>query len=397
MKILLCTESFSPNISGVATATKNLAQNLIKFGHEAIVLTPGNVRRIHRDSHFKEYEVSRIPSIINPFRKGFRVTFTSKKSIKKILMKLKPDLVHLQDPASIGILVRDAAHELNIPVVITNHFSLEYALSYVKGMTPIVPLLKKGLIDYLVRFYNRCDQIVTPTETFARQVREWGVKTPVRAVSNGIDVEKFLVHFDETELADFRARHQLPNKPIVLYLGRVDKDKSIDVIVRAIPNVVNQVDAHFVIAGNGGEMDNLKKLAMELGVSERISFLGFLDQQNGDFIKMYKSATVFAIPSTIETQSIVTLEALSSRVPVVAADAGALPELVIDGKDGYLIRPGDSVALAKYLVEIIRDKKKQVEMGDYGLTIAMHHQMETAFGEMAKLYQEVIERKRIVS
>ncbi|MEI8143217.1 MAG: glycosyltransferase [Candidatus Berkelbacteria bacterium] len=394
MKILLASESFPPNVSGVATATKNLAQNLVKFGHTAIVITPGNVRQNKKDDRFPDYDVIRIASIPNPFRKGFRIAFSSKNRIKKILLETKPDLVHLQDPAAIGTLVRDTANDLGIPVVITNHFSLEYALSYVKGLSPIIPLLRQGLITYLANFYNHCDQVVTPTETFVKQVRQWGVKKPVIAVSNGIDVSKFITHFTKDELDDFRKSHLLPDGHIILYLGRADKDKSIDVIIRSIPEVASKCDAHFVIAGTGGEIENLKKLATELNVDKNVTFLGFLDQKNDDKIKMFKSATVFAIPSTIETQSIVTLEALASRVPVVAADAGALPELVIDGKDGYLIKPGDHQALAKHLIEIIKDKKKQQDMGDYGFTIAMHHQMDTAFKEMLALYKEVIERKK---
>lgn len=397
MKIVLASESFPPNVSGVATATKNLAVNLTKNGHEAFVFTPGSVKGHRRDHNFSDYEVIRIASIPNPFRNGFRITFISKNKIKNLLKEINPDLIHLQDPASIGTLLRDAGKELGIPVVITNHFSLEYALSYVKGLTPIMPLVRQSLIAYLKTFYNKCDQVITPTETFAKQIRDWGVAVPVQAVSNGIEIDKFLKKYSHDELEEFRQKYHLPENPLILYLGRVDKDKSCDVIVRSIPEVVKHTNAHFVITGSGGEVENLKRLASELKIDDKITFLGFLDHANNDVVKMYHAASLFAIPSTIETQSIVTLEALSSKLPVIAADAGALPELVIPGKDGYLIKPGDHKSLSKYIIELISDDKKRRHFGEYGLTIAMHHQMDRAFGEMLELYQEVIKNHHKLS
>ena len=393
MKVILATESFAPNVSGVATATQNLAENLSLAGHEVWVFTPGNVLATKVDRNFAKYTVIRLKSIPNAFRAGYRITFIAQRKINAEVEKIQPDIIHLQDPASVGTLLRNAGRKFDIPVVITNHFSLEYALSYVKFAGPAVPLLKIGLVKYLVNFYNKCDQVVTPTETFRRQLESWGVKTPVRAVSNGIEVEKFIKIPKKELLEKTRENLHLPDNPLVLYLGRIDKDKSVDVIVQAIPEVTKRTNAHFVFAGPGDKVDEIKELAEELGISNKITFLGFLDQDSPDFIRLHQVAAVFVIASLIETQSIVTLEAMSSHLPIVAANANALPELVHNGENGFLFPPGNAKKCAEAIIKILQNNKMAERMGRASVLLAMHHQMQRAFGEMVELYKEVIERK----
>jgi len=392
MKVILGSESFPPNVSGVATATMNLATNLTNAGHSAFVLTPGKTYKAKKDNKFSEYDVYRLKSIVNPFRRGYRIAFVSDLEVEKIVRKIQPDIIHLQDPATIGQALRRVGKKLGIPVVITNHFSLEYAMSYLKGLSPFIPLFRAALIEYLVLFYNKCDTVVTPTETFRRQIVGWGVKTPVYAVSNGIRIEKFLAHTPEKQIIAVREKFGLPNKPTALYLGRVDKDKSIEVLVRAIPLTLKKIDAHFIIAGTGGELEHMKSLVTELKIEKSVTFIGFIEHNSPDFVCLYKSTTLFAIPSTIETQSLVTLESMSAGLPVVAARAGALPELVHNGRNGYLFPPGNSKQLASWMVKIFNNKKLTEKMGKESVKIALPHNMDHAFGEMLELYQKVIDK-----
>jgi len=395
MKVILGSESFPPNISGVATATVNLAENLVKSGHEVFVFTPGKTYGNKIDPAFSKYEVYRLKSVVNPFRRGYRITFAPDWAIEKLVRKVNPDIIHLQDPAMIGQALRRVGKKLGIPVIITNHFSLEYALSYVRALNLFRPIFRTELINYLVLFYNKCDAVVTPTETFRRQIEDWGVKVPVRAISNGIEIEKFLKYYSSKKINQIQTKFHLPGNPLVLYLGRIDTDKSIDVLIRAIPEVLSKMDAHFVITGTGGELENLKELVKKLRIEQVVTFIGFVDHNSDDFIGLYKSASLFAIPSTIETQSIVTLEAMSSGLPVVAANAGALPELVHNSKNGFLFEPGDSKEAAEKILKILKNPKMARLMSKESVRIAMTHQMNRAFGEMLDLYKEVIEKNKV--
>lgn len=394
MKVILATESFLPNISGVAVATENLANNLSKAGHEVYVFCPSRNFQSHIDKEFKRYQVVRLKSINNPFRQGFRITAASHNEIYNRVREIAPDLIHLQDPATIGTNLRDAGRKLNIPIVITNHFSLEYALSYVRFLGIMVPLAKDALIKYLVNFYNKCDYVVTPTETFAKQVRSWGVTVPVKAVSNGIFFDRFQKKFTKDEILKFREKYHLPDNPSVLYLGRVDKDKSIDVLVNAAKEVVGKINAHFIIAGSGDEIDNIIKMTENLDIRNSFTFLGRIDHESDDFLEIYKSSTLFAIPSTIETQSLVTLEAMSCGLPVVATDANALPELVKPRLNGYLFPPADSHEMANYIIKIIQNRKLAIRMGHNSVHIASDHEMSLCFGHMIDLYRDAITTKK---
>lgn len=390
MKVILATESFLPNVSGVAVATENLAINLAKSGHQVFVFCPSRSYKTHTDHKFKDYTVIRLRSIINPFRKGFRLTFAPNKEIEEKVRQISPDIIHLQDPAMIGKSLRDIGEKLNIPVVITNHFSLEYALSYVRFLGPMIPFARSSLIGYLVNFYNQCDRVVTPTETFAKQVRSWGVSRPVQAVSNGISFDRFQKKFSLAELEKFRIKYHLPDNPLILYLGRVDKDKSIDVLIKAASKVLEKINAHFVIAGSGDEIENIIRLTEDLGIRNCFTFLGRLDHDSDDFLEVYKSSALFAIPSTIETQSLVTLEAMSCGLPVVAADANALPELVKSNLNGYLFKPDDYKQMAKYMIAILSNQRNARKFGHNSIHIASNHEMSKAFSEILLMYYSVI-------
>jgi glycosyltransferase involved in cell wall biosynthesis len=392
MKVLIATESFLPLISGVSIAAKNLAFNLAEAGHEAFVVTPGTTNKIIFDKKYSaKYSVYRVPSLPNPFRPGFRITSIKQREADELIDRIKPDIIHLQDPAGIGQAFRKAGKNKNIPVIITNHFSLEFALSYVRFLGPLLPLAKYFLTRYLVSFYDQCDKVVTPTETFKKELISWGVKAPVYAVSNGIYIDQFLQKEKADDLQKLRLKFNLPNRPTILYLGRVDKDKSIDVLVKAMPIVLQACDAHFIVAGKGGEVANIQAAAARSGISQNLTMIGFIDHNSPDFARLYKNASLFAIPSTIETQSLVTLEAMSSGLPIVAADANALPEIVHNGKNGYLFRPGDDKELAKKIIRLIKNKELAKKFGQESRKIALHHAMPTAFAEMIGLYHLAIE------
>ena len=394
MKIILAAESFLPNISGVSVVTDTLANNLVKAGHSAHVFCPGDENKTYRDKAFQNYPVIRFRSIKNPFRQGFRITSTSKKELRKMVEEIGPDLIHLQDVATIGTMLRDIGNELGIPVILTNHFSLEFALSYVK-FGWLRPISKSLLIDYLVRFHNKCDLVITPTETIAKQIRSWGVKTPVLGISNGILHSRFLVNLGKEYIDNFKKRFHLPENKIVLYTGRIDKDKSVDIIIKAVPDVVKETNAHFVFAGTGDLIPVMEGLAEKLDVRKDVTFLGKLDKESTDFVALYKSANVFTIASLIETQSLVTLEAMSAGLPIVAVNFNALPELVKNGENGFLFYPGKSKELAKRLIEILKNDELAAKMGKRSVELSAKHEMSKAFDHLLLVYREVIKQKKI--
>jgi len=166
----------------------------------------------------------------------------------------------------------------------------------------------------------------------------------------------------------------------------------LDVLIRAVPSVSKALDAHFVIVGDGDRTAKLKSLAQSLRVERKVSFLGWIDHESPDLPQIYQIAAVFAQPSSIEAQSIVALEAMAAGLPVVAADGGALPELVEDGENGFLFPPGSADDMAERIVRILRQDGLRTRMRKRSLELVSIHQIENSFDRVKCIYEEV--RKR---
>lgn len=389
MKIIIGSESFSPNISGVAVATENCAHYCAKAGHQVFVFVPSEQYTTYRDARFKDFTVIRFQSIPNPFRKTFRVAFMAQQEIVREFLKIKPDIVHIQDPTSICSILRKTARRHHVPIVAHNHFNLDYVTSYVPSIKIIHPLLHTILRRYLTHFYNGCDAVICPTHTVVQTLSTWGIATPLHAISNGVDVDRF---YSWSNPSDFLHKHAILDKPCILYVGRVDTDKHIDVLIRALPDVLKRHDIQCIIAGDGGEMKRLHTLARTLNVDHALKWLGWIDNKSDDLPVLYQIATIFVHPSPIETQSIVTLEAMASGLPIVAARAGALPELVSDGENGYLFTPGDPHACGSAIVRILDHPEDLEKMRKCSLDKVASHQITTSFDTIQTIYETLCAR-----
>jgi len=391
MKIVLSTESFYPSISGVSVATFLLAKTLAEKGHRVWLFAPSTGWHSREESHpeLKNLTVVRFRSIPNPFRKGFRIAFIPAKAVKRAISDIKPDIVHLQDPAPVSAATLAAARDLNIPAVVTNHFTLEYVLAYLWFLGPFKPLARKKLIGHLREFYNRCEAVIAPSRIVAAKLSEWGVTKEIFTISNGVDIERF---YSYTLPQAIRENWHLPAKPIVLYVGRLDKDKSLEVLFDAIPQILARRNAHFLIVGGGNDFAKLKERAKRLGVEHNITFTGPVPHESEDLPKLYQIADIFVIPSTIESQSIVTMEAMASGLPVIAANAGALGELIKDGRNGYLFEPANSEDLAVKIIELLKNSELAKKMGEQNIKDAVAHRIELVHDEIERLYEKILNK-----
>ncbi|MEN6390491.1 MAG: glycosyltransferase [Syntrophomonas sp.] len=384
MRILIGSESFYPNVSGVAVTARNLASYLAYRGHQVAVLAP-SIRPANGHEIYPEgFSVYRFSSIRNPFRKGFRVTMHPYKKILGIVRAWKPDVIHLQDPASICSCLAKAARQCGVPVVISHHFTLDYIMSYLNLLKPLQNYSNAQLTRYFKDFYNRCQYVVCPSEL----VKDWlisvGVTTPVMVVSNGVNLKRFYSYEAPNST---RTSLGLPNLPIILYVGRIDREKSLDTLLKAAPTILNKRPAHFVFCGGGSLLERLKKQTARSGLADYITFCGQLDHQDETLPRIYQLANCFVIPSCCETQSIVTLEAMAAGLPIVAAAAGALPELVANGENGYLFRPGDHHDLAGKVGLILDNPALAQQMGMHSIELVLKHDINLNMQQIEHIYE----------
>jgi glycosyltransferase involved in cell wall biosynthesis len=320
--------------------------------------------------------------------------------------RFAPDVVHLHSPLTLGAAGRRAARRRRVPVVYTNHYLPLNVWPVTAGQRP--PRLREAAFYACVTaFANHCDQVTAPTATALRLLQEHGLRAPSATVSNGIDRQRFQ---PGPAPAGLRDRYALPaGPPLVLAVGRLSPEKRLDVLIAAVARLAaagltpaglaagEQATGDLgrggpgggapllVLAGTGPEESRLRALARRYGVADRVRFLGFVP--DADLPGLYRLAEVFAIASEAELQSLATMAAMASGLPVVAADAGALRELVHAGENGFLARPGRAGEIADCLALLCRDARLRARMSKASVRIVGGHDRDRVLDQWESLYR----------
>lgn len=387
MKILFGTDNFYPNVNGSANFTYELIKGLVRNGHEVFVIAPSKKFKntVIKDRGITIYGIRSvmIPNMIYP---SFRIPITAGSTrIRAIIEKTNPDVIHIQDHFMIGSKTAKEGKKLGIPLVGTNHFLPENFIHYFYPPKFVKKTLSRFAWKQFIRVYKHLDLITTSTKTAANLIKNLGLENPIVSISCGIDLNRFQPKNNGDYL---KKRYKIASSnPVVLFVGRLDKEKRIDVLIKAFVDVLPSVHAKLVIAGKGAERSNLVKLTKRLGVDKDVIFTGFVTEKDLPFL--YRIADVFAIASIAELQSIVTMEALASGLPVVATKAIALPELVHNGKNGYLFNEGDTKTLAKQIVEILTNTPLKKKMSEESLKIIKSHDMNKTIKSYGDIYQRL--------
>jgi glycosyltransferase involved in cell wall biosynthesis len=224
--------------------------------------------------------------------------------------------------------------------------------------------------------------VAVPTETAALATKALGYDQPITVISNGVDTNRFSPaegDGDSTSVMELRRSLGLDSRPVILYTGRLDAEKQMDVWLRAVAQLSQQIDVQLVVGGNGAALTGLQKLAAELGLRHRLHFIGYLPDEI--FPDVYRLASIYFITSPVELQSISTLEAVASGLPVVAVRAGALPELVHQGKNGYLVKSGDWSGAAGALLCLLQNEDAARSFGESSRRISARHRLESTIEE----------------
>lgn len=390
MRILIAADLYWPTLNGVATFSRNLAKGLAARGHEVVVIAPSQVGKKHRERD-GNYIIERTASLPFPFYQNFRISLTPQREVKKIITQFDPDIIHIQMVMGIGRSTLQIGGKLGIPIVSTNHAMPENLLDNFRMLAPFAKPASAVLESYAARFHNSADYVTTPTQSaidmFGHKAKD--LEVPIEAVSNGIDLSVFSPAEPSQKLY---VKYGIPTeRPILLYVGRLDTEKHLSVLVQAAAKVMQKTDVHLLIVGHGNERDKLAELARGLGIEHRLTFTGKVS--NEDLPLVYRMGTVFCMPSPAELQSIVTLEAMASGLPVVAVHAGALDELCQDGKNGYLFKYDDDVMMAAAINKILGQPALREKMAEKSLDIAKTHDINHTLDRFEAIYKKLLAEK----
>lgn len=388
MKIIIANDTYHPHVNGCSYFSQRFVHYLKERGHDITVIGP-SLDFHHSKREVDGVKVYGIRTSMFGFKNdwGFRygLPWFNKGYIRQIFDEIKPDLVHTQSHFPISRDVIDVAIEKNIPVMGTNHFMAENMVHYLPGPEIFRTWLNKWLYKDFAGIFNKLQKITTPTATAAKLIQKL-IFQPVIVVSNGIDLRIFNHNLAIKE--ELRKKYKIPNnKPNLCYVGRLDKEKNLDMAIKSAAIAMKKTPFHLTITGNGNEKENLKKLAKELGISDNTTFTGFVPDE--DLPYLYKFADCFIMAGTVELQSLVTMEAMATGLPVLGVNAMAIPELVHDGENGFLFEFGDIEGLADKMVKIFSDEKTRKEMSKKSLEIIAKHDIEKTMDAFETLYKSL--------
>ena len=330
MRIGLFTDTYFPQVSGVATSIRTLKTELEKLGHTVFIFTTTD-KDVNR---YEDWQIIRIPSVPFFAFKDRRIAYRGFSTALEIARQYQLDIIHTQTEFSLGLLGVWIAKELRIPVVHTYHTQYEDYVRYIaKGM-----VIRPSMVKYIVRgFMSDLDGVICPSEIVYDLLMKYKVKVEKRVIPTGIELAKFeRPELTKENVADLREKLGISNQEtMLLSLSRVSYEKNIQAVLAALPKVLeDNPNVKLVVAGDGPYLSDLKAQAKRLNITDMVIFTGMIAPS--ETALYYKAADFFISASTSETQGLTYLESLASGTPIIAHGNPYLDNVINDKMFGTL-------------------------------------------------------------
>ncbi|MFJ1268587.1 glycosyltransferase [Legionella lytica] len=377
-KIIIAADTYPPDINGSAHFSARLAQGLAKKGYEIHVIAPSPKKGPSYSMAVNGIIEHRLHSHAVSNHQTFRLCFPwqIKKEIRHLFDTINPDVVHVQCHYLIGRLVVNEAVARTTRLIATNHFVPECLSPYLPFPQWINNKIAQISWRDIGRVFKKADKVTTPSSLAIKPLEERAELAEVIPISNGVDLSKFY-RTNEQQLK--------PATPTILFVGRLDPDKNIPLLLEAIKHLQNELIVHLNIVGHGLMRKKLEDKAVASGIQNQIHFLGSVNEN--ELREAYQHATVFCMPGAVELQSIATLEAMASACPVLLAEAMALPLLIDNNKNGYLFNPLDSHDLAAKIKKIVQLPLEELQaMGNASFQLVQKHHIDKTLEAYERLY-----------
>ncbi|NEP34682.1 glycosyltransferase family 1 protein [Moorena sp. SIO3B2] len=368
MRIAFFTETFLPKVDGIVTRLRHTVEHLQRNGDQVLVICPEGGLKTYKGA--KIYGVSGFPLPLYPELK----LALPRPSIGGVLEKFQPDLIHVVNPAVLGLGGLYYAKVMNIPLVASYHTHLpQYLQHYGLGML-------EGVMWELIKVsHNQAELNLCTSNAMVQELRDHGVER-VDLWQRGVDTETF-----QPELASSQMRSHLsqgnPDSPILLYVGRLSAEKEIErikLVLEAIPN------ACLALVGDGPHRKELE--AHFAGTPTH--FVGYL---TGTTLgSAFASADAFIFPSRTETLGLVLLEAMAAGCPVVAANSGGIPDIVTDGMNGYLYDPADEQGAIAATQRLLAQQQERETLRRNARAEAERWSWSAATRQLQHYYQNIV-------
>jgi 1,2-diacylglycerol 3-alpha-glucosyltransferase len=351
LKIAFYSDTYLPAMDGVVVSMLNLKKELEKRGHSVYIFTSGDSKSKKKYSNKNVFIMQGLK--FRPYPQYRFAIFPYSSLLKKEFSKI--DIIHIHTPFSMGLAGMLASKMWNIPVISTYHTMLtdkNIIDAYYPKNKNLQRITSKYLQKYTTFFYNRSKLTIAPTAAIKNMLLKWGINNTV-VIPNSIDLNIFNSTING---AGVKKSLKLKNSDkIILYVGRISKEKRIDTLLKAIKELnKKRNDIKLIICGIGPAMDFYEHMVAKMKL-QNVKFLGFI--KNKELPKYYAASDLLCLPSTFETQGMVAIEAMAMGKPVVGADYLALKELIKNGKNGEKFKPGDYISCSKKIEKVLSNTK----------------------------------------
>ncbi len=387
MRIGLFTDTYPPYINGVSTSVLMLKQGLEKLGHEVYVVTV-NSENFH---YKKEDNVLMIPGVPIGIM-DFRMTSLYPLKAQKIIKGWNLDVIHTHTEFGVGSFARLIAKQYNIPLVHTYHTMYEEYIYYItKGYFDGA---SKKLVEYLTLFLcdKTVEELIVPTKkTYDLFKEKYKVKRDVHIIPSGIDVTRFYKeNINLLTLSSLRRELNIKKDDfIILYLGRIAKEKSIDFLINNLKEIRKKVPkARMIIVGDGPDVNDLVLLAHKNKLDNHVTFTGKVPWS--EVPKYYQLANVFVTASKTETQGLTVIEAMAAEKPVVAIKDESFELVMTDKQDGLFFETDKEYQ--DLIIKLYKDKAYGKMIAKQARITANAYNPEVYAKRVLEVYESVINK-----
>ncbi len=384
MRIGIFTDSYPPYINGVSTSIVMLQKALEKKGHQVFIVTVNDANYSYK--YENENKIIRVPGIPVGIY-DYRMTSIYPVRIINKIKKWDLDIIHSQTEFGIGTFARLVAQKFNIPLVHTYHTMYEDYVHYITKGHFNKP--SKKIVEYLTKFY--CDktatELIVPTKKIYNLFKDkYRYERNIHIVPTGIDTQKFYREkvCKEDVLKLKKALNVQDDDFNILFVGRLGKEKSVDLLIEAQYYLAKKYPfCKLIIIGDGPDAPHFEKMITKLGLSNNVKLVGKVAWD--DIPKYYCLGHVFATASRTETQGLTVIEAMASSLPVVAADDDSFKEIVVDDLNGYLFK--NKKQYRKIMEDLINHKDKVTYLGKQARNSSENYSSSFFADRILKVYK----------
>ena len=348
MNIGLYTDTYFPQISGVATSIKTLKDALERQGHNVFIFTTTDPNVKKGTVEPNVFRFSSIPFVSFTDRRiAFRGLFEATKVAKEVNL----DIVHTQTEFALGTIGKYVAHQLDIPAIHTYHTMYEDYLHYILNGHLLRPYHVKQFVKSYLKNMDGC---IAPSGRVEELLRHYGVQIPIRVIPTGVDIQSMNSDANRDVRKDLGID---ADAPVILTLSRIAAEKKINHILNVLPAIIEEIpNVKFVIAGDGPDVKVLQEQVERLTLEDYVIFAGNVD--HGDVGNYYRMADIFVSASDTETQGLTYVEALAAGTPCVVYDTD-YTENIFD-KDIFGQRFNTQQEMQEEIISLLKQKRAKI-------------------------------------